>query len=296
MVQESLTPLPEGLAFLSGAYLPLAEARVPALDRGFLFGDGAYEVIPVYSRQPFRLAQHLERLSRTLAALRIDDPHTPEVWADIVRQVIAGNPWEDQGVYLQVTRGVDRRRSQAFPPSSVRPTVFLFAEPLPTPGAEQVRDGVAAVGAGDFRWLRCDLKTTSLLANCLLRQHAVDQGAVETILFRDGFLTEGAASSIFVVRQGRVAVPAKSHLMLPGVTYDVVLELAATHGMPVEVRDVPEAEVRAADEIWMTSSPVEVLPIVRLDGRPVGEGRPGPLVRQMIGWYQEFKRTVMRGA
>jgi D-alanine transaminase len=285
----------EGLAYLDGVFLPLAEARVSPMDRGFLFGDGAYEVIPVYSRQAFRLAQHLARLARTLAALRIADPHRPEAWADLIRQVIAGNPWDDQAVYLQVTRGTASRRRQAFPGPEVKPTVFLCAEPLSVPTPQQLAEGVAAVSSADFRWLRCDLKTTSLLANCLLRQQAVDQGAVETILFRDGFLTEGAVSSIFIVKDGVLAVPPKGHLMLPGVTYDVVLELAAAHGVRVEVRDVLEAEVRSAAEIWMTSSSAEVLPIVSLDRRPVGDGRPGPLGRQMVGWYQEFKRTVMRG-
>ena len=253
---------PEGLAYLDGAFLPLAEARVSPMDRGFLFGDGAYEVIPVYSRQPFRLEQHLARLERTLAAIRIANPHGLAEWAGIVRGVIDGNPWADQGVYLQVTRGADVRRSQAFPRHPVAPTVFLLAEPLPAPSPEQVENGVAAVSAADYRWLRCDLKTISLLANCLLRQQAVDHGATETILLRDGFLTEGAASSIFVVKGGMLAVPPKSHLMLPGVTYDVVLELAAAHGVPTEVRDVAEAELRGADEIWMTSSPVEGLPVV----------------------------------
>lgn len=288
-------PAPEGVAYLNGALLPLAEARVSPLDRGFLFGDGAYEVIPVYSRQPFRLAQHLARLDATLAALSIANPHGPEAWADIIGRVIAAHPWEDQGLYLQVTRGMEGRRRQAFPAQPIEPTVFLFAEPLATPSTEQVERGVAAVSAADFRWLRCDLKTTSLVANCLLRQQAVVQGAVESVLLREGYLTEGAASSIFIVSDGVLRTPPKSHLMLPGVTYDVVLELAAAHGVSVDVGPVTEAALRAADEIWMTSSAMEVLPIVSLDGQPVGEGRPGPLARQMLAWYQEFKRTVMRG-
>jgi D-alanine transaminase len=288
-------PAVEGLAYLNGALLPLAEARVSPLDRGFLFGDGAYEVIPVYSRQPFRLAQHLARLDNTLAALRIPNPHSVEAWADIIRQVVAANPWDDQGVYLQVTRGVEGRRRQAFPDQPPTPTVFLFAERLATPAPEQRATGVAAVSAADIRWQRCDLKTTSLIANCLLRQQAVDHGATETILLRDGHLTEGAVSSIFIVKDGVLAAPPHSHLMLPGVTYDVILELAAAHAVPLELRAIAEAELRAADEIWMCSSAVEVLPIVRLDGQPVGNGQPGPLAGQMIAWYQDYKRTVMRG-
>jgi D-alanine transaminase len=170
----------------------------------------------------------------------------------------------------------------------------LLAEPMTTPPAAQREQGIAAVSAADIRWLRCDLKTTSLLANCLLRQMAVSAGCVETVLFRDGFLTEGSASSIFVIRNGTLLAPIKNHLMLPGITYDVVLELADRHGLPFQVRDVTEAETRAADELWMCSSTKEVLPVVTLDGREVGNGRPGTRFAQMYAWYQEFKATVMR--
>ncbi|THF62110.1 D-amino acid aminotransferase [Pseudothauera rhizosphaerae] len=281
------------ICHLDGRYLPLREARVSPMDRGFLFGDGAYEVIPVYSRRPFRLEEHLARLARTLAALRLPDPHGAAGWAEIVREIVARNAWEDQSVYLQVTRGADDKRSHAFP-VPIRPTVFLMSEELVTPPAAQLETGVAAVGAADFRWLRCDLKTVALLANCLLRQQAVDHGCAETVLFRDGFLTEGSASNIFIVRDGVVLAPPKSHLMLPGITYDVVLELAERHGQPHQVREILEDEVRSADEIWMTSSTKEVLAITTLDGRPVGSGRPGPVGRQMYAWYQDFKNTVMR--
>lgn len=281
------------ICYLDGQFLPLAEARVSPLDRSFLFGDGAYEVIPVYSRRPFRLEEHIARLGNTLAALRLPDPHSAVQWADMVREVVARNAWEDQSVYLQVSRGADDKRNHAFP-AVIRPTVFMMSDALLTPPAAQLDSGVAAVSAADFRWLRCDLKTVALLANCLLRQHAVEQGCAESILFRDGFLTEGAASNIFIVRDGVMLTPPKSHLMLPGITYDVVLELAARHGLPHEVREILEDEVRSADEIWMTSSTKEVLAITTLDGRPVGSGRPGPVGRQMHAWYQDFKNTVMR--
>ncbi len=281
-------------AFVNGQYLPLAEARVSPMDRGFLFGDGAYEVIPVYSWRPFRLDEHIARLASTLAAMRLHNPHSTAEWKAIVGEVVARNPWDDQSVYLQVTRGADSKRNHAFPGPEVMPTVFLMSEPLVTPSAEQLASGVAAVSAADIRWLRCDLKTVSMLANCLLRQHAIDHGCAETVLFRDSFLTEGAASSIFVCKDGVLLVPPKSHLMLPGITYDVVLELARSHGMKHAVREVLEAEVRSADELWMTSSTKEVLPITALDGRPVGAGKPGPMARQMVAWYQDFKHTVMR--
>ncbi len=282
-------------AFLNGAFLPLAEARVPAMDRGFLFGDGAYEVVPVYSRRPFRLAEHLARLRHTLAGIRLANPHDDAEWSRLIGEIVARNDGEDQSVYLQITRGADmKRRNHAFP-SGVAPTVFMMSEPLLTPPPEQRENGIACVSAPDIRWLRCDLKTVSLLANCLLRQQAIDAGCAETILFRDGFMTEGAASNIFAVKGGVLLAPPKDNLVLPGITYDVVLELAAAHGLPAEVRPVAEAEARGADELWMTSSTKEVLPIVRLDGRPVGDGRPGPVGARMHAWYQDFKQTVMRG-
>jgi D-alanine transaminase len=279
--------------FVNGRWLAPEDASVSVMDRGFLFGDGVYEVIPVYSRQPFRLEQHLARLQQSLDGIQLANPHRLEEWVAFVRQLAREAEWEDQSIYIQVTRGPMAVRNHAFP-KQVKPTVVLLAEPMTTPPAAQREQGIAAVSAADIRWLRCDLKTTSLLANCLLRQMAVSAGCVETVLFRDGFLTEGSASSIFVIKDGTLLAPIKNHLMLPGITYDVVLELAAQHGLPHQVRDVTEAETRAADELWMCSSTKEVLPIVMLDGRGVGNGRPGERFAQMYAWYQEFKATVMR--
>lgn len=281
------------LAYLNGSFLPLDEARVSVMDRGFLFGDGVYEVIPVYSRRPFRIDEHLARLQQSLDGIRLTNPHTAEEWKSLIGRIVSDTEVDDQSVYLQVTRGPMAVRNHAFP-KTITPTVFIMTEALVTPPPELRATGVAAVSAADIRWLRCDLKTTSLLANCLLRQLAVDAGCAETILLRDGFLSEGAASNVFVVKNGRLLAPPKNHLMLPGITYDVVLELAAAHGLPCEVRDVLEAEVRDADELWMTSSTREVLAIVALDGRPVGDGKPGPVVARMYDWYQHFKQTVMR--
>jgi D-alanine transaminase len=281
--------------FLNGQWLPADEARVSVMDRGFLFGDGVYEVIPVYSRQPFRLEQHLARLQKSLDGIQLANPYRLEEWIAIVLQLAGEAEWQDQSIYVQVTRGPMAVRNHAFP-KEITPTVLLLAEAMSTPPASQREQGIAAVSAADIRWLRCDLKTTSLLANCLLRQLAVSAGCVETVLFRDGFLTEGSASSIFVVKNGVLLAPIKNHLMLPGITYDVVLELAAQHGLPHEVRDITEAEARDADELWMCSSTKEVLPIVALDGRKVGAGdTPGPVFAQMYDWYQEFKAKVMRG-
>ena len=281
--------------FLNGSWLPAQEARVSVMDRGFLFGDGVYEVIPVYSRQAFRLEQHLARLQKSLDGIQLANPHRLEEWIAFVTRLAREAEWEDQSIYIQVTRGPMAVRNHAFP-REITPTVVLLAEPMSPPPASQREQGIATVSAADIRWLRCDLKTTSLLANCLLRQLAVAAGCVETVLFRDGFLTEGSASSIFVVKDGVLLAPIKNHLMLPGITYDVVLELAAQHRLPFEVRDITEAETRAADELWMCSSTKEVLPIVTLDERKVGaDGTPGPTFAKMYAWYQEFKAKVMRG-
>jgi len=281
------------MIYLNGEFMPLAEAKVPVMDRGFLFGDGVYEVIPVYARRPFRLVEHLQRLDRSLAGIRLANPHTAAEWTALIGKIIDSETSDDQQVYLQVTRGSDSKRNHAFPKLIV-PTIFIMGDALASPPADQSELGVSAVSSADYRWHRCDLKATSLLANCLLRQLAVEAGCAETLLFRDGFLTEGSASNIFVVKDGVLLAPPKNHLMLPGVTYDVILELAAAHGLGYQVRDILEAEVRRADELWLTSSTKEVLPIVNLDGRPVGGGKPGPLFAGMFAWYQEFKRAAKR--
>jgi D-alanine transaminase len=280
------------MVFLNGRFLPLEEAKVPVLDRGFIFGDGVYELVPVYSRVAFRLDEHLARLERSLAETRIRNPYVRAQWREIIYRLVDAQPFEDQGVYFQVTRGV-AKRDHAFP-KDAEPTVFVMSNPLVTPLRETVQKGAAAVSAQDNRWLRCDIKSTSLIGNCLLRQLSAEAGAAETILFRDGKLTEASSSNVFVVKRGVVLSPPKTSLILPGITYDVVLELARGASLPLEMREVTEAEVRAADEIWVTSSSKEVLPIVSLDGATVGDGRPGPLFARMYQLYQEFKQKVMR--
>lgn len=293
-----MTPYVADPVYLNGDFLPLAEAGVSPLDRGFLYGDGVYEVIPVYSRQPFRIDEHLNRLQATLDGIRLGNPLANKVWKDVVLSLIEAAPWEDQSIYLQVTRGADDKRDHAFPPPTVAPTAFAFASPLVTPPAEVRARGVAAITVPDLRWSRCDLKVVSLLANVLARQQAVDQGCAEALLIRDGFMKEGAASNIFIVKDGVLVAPPKTQLMLPGITYDVILELARQHQQPLEVREISETELRAADEVWMTSSTKEVLAITTLDGAPVGNGnnagKPGPVGERMWQWYQDFKNTVMR--
>jgi D-alanine transaminase len=280
------------MVFLNGQFLPLEEAKISVLDRGFIFGDGVYEVVPVYSRVPFRLDEHLARLERSLGEVSIRNPYSRAEWRGFIAELVARQAFEDQGVYFQVTRGV-AKRDHAFP-KNVEPTVFMMASPLVNPPREQVENGASAVSARDYRWLRCDIKSISLIGNVLLRQLSAQVDAAETILFRDGILTEASASNVFIVKSGVISGPAKSSLILPGITYDVIVELAQAAGLPLELREVAEAEVRAADELWVTSSSKEVLAIVRLDGAPVGDGRPGPVFRRMYRLYQDFKQKVMR--
>ena len=280
--------------YLNGAFLPLAQATVPVLDRGFIFGDGVYEVIPVYSAQPFRLDEHLGRLALSLEAIRIRNPLALAGWRRIVLDLIQANPHlEDQSLYIQVTRGV-APRDQAFPSPEVSPTVLAMSLPLATPSPALVQSGVSAITALDIRWQRCNIKATSLLANVLLRQEAVDHGVAETLMLRDGYLTEGSSSNIFIVKDGLLLAPPKNQYMLPGITYDVVLELAQANGLPCRIGPVSEAQLRTADEIWLTSSTKEVLAVVALDGMAVHDGKPGPVFRRMYALYQAFKNQVMR--
>ena len=280
------------MVFLNGKFLPIEQATVPVLDRGFIFGDGVYELVPVYSRVPFRIDEHLRRLERSLAEVRIRNPYSAAQWKEIIARLIAEQPFEDQGIYFQVTRGV-AKRDHAFP-KDVAPTVFIMSNPLVNPPRELVESGAAALSAVDNRWLRCDIKSISLIGNCLLRQISADAGAAETIMFRDGKLTEASASNVFIVKAGVIRSPAKSNLILPGITYDVIVELAQSAGIPVQFGDITEEEVRAADELWVTSSSKEVLAIVQLDGKRIGDGKPGAVFRRVYQLYQEFKQRVMR--
>ena len=275
------------IVYLNGRFLPIEEAKVPVLDRGFIYGDGVYELIPVYKRRPFRLPQHLARLQHSLDGIRLANPHTEAEWTSIVSEVVARQPFEDQGVYFQVTRGV-AKRDHTFP-AGVAATVFMMSNPLSTPSAEQVEKGVAVVTADDNRWQRCDLKTISLVGNVLMRQFAADAGAVETVMFRDGNLTEASASNVLVVMHGVIVAPPKDNLILPGITYGAVYEFARAAGMPFEMRPLSRAEVQAADEMWLSSSTKEVIAVTTMDGRPFSTGVPGPVFRKMYALFQEHK-------
>lgn len=280
------------VAYVNGRYVPFGEASVHVEDRGYQLADGVYEVMAVRDGRLRRAERHLARLDRSLGELRIARPLSHKVLRLVIAELLRRNRLTDGTVYLQITRGV-AKRDHAFPKDTA-PTVFLMTNALSVPTPEAVDSGVAAVTLLDNRWLRCDLKTVALLPNVLLRQQALDAGAVEAVLLRDGFLTEGAASNIFAVKDGVLLIPPKSHLILPGITYDVILELAHKHGIRCEIREVSEAEVRSAQELWLSSSTREVLAITRLDGKAVGDGRPGPLFQRMYALFQEFKAEVRR--
>ncbi|BBL35428.1 D-alanine aminotransferase [Nitrosomonas stercoris] len=281
------------MIYLNGKFLPIEQATVSVLDRGFIFGDGVYELIPVYSRKPFRLNEHLSRLQHSLDGIRLSNPHTEKEWTDLIIHMIKSNQYDDQYLYLHITRGV-AQRDHTFP-HGVTPTVFIMSNPLLPPSEELLIAGVTAITAQDNRWGRCDIKTISLLPNILLRQLSADEDATETILLRDGFLTEGAASNVFIVKNNQLLTPPKDHRILPGTTYDVILELAVTHNIPHAIKDISESELRAAQEILLTSSTKEVLPVTQLNKQPVGNGVPGPIFQQLNQHYQTYKQMIMRG-
>lgn len=276
------------LVYLNGEITPLSEAKVPVLDRGFIFGDGVYEVIPMYGRKPFRAKQHMARLFRSLASIGIPNPHNEEQWMSLIDKVVAAYPADDQLVYLQVTRGV-ARRAHAFP-QEMTPTVFIMTNPLTLPSAEAVRDGVACVSFEDKRWLRCEIKSTSLLGNVLAAQNAAENGVAESIQFRDGYLTEASASNVWIVKDGKLLAPPKDNLILEGIRYGLIEELCAAEGIPLESRRIAREEVFAADEVLLSSASKEVLPVVRIDDKTIGAGKPGPVFRKLYDAYR--KATV----
>lgn len=274
--------------------VPLSEARVPVLDRGFIFGDGVYEVVPIYGGRPFRIDQHLARLSRSLDAIGISNPFSIDEWKsridELVETFAASHGVRDQFVYMQVTRGV-AKRGHAFP-AGIVPTVFMMTSPLVLPPASVREHGVAAVTAVDNRWLRCDIKSVSLLGNVLMAEYAVANGAIETILFRDGLLTEASSSNVWVVMRGVLHAPPKDNRILEGIRYGLISELAYAHGVPFVVDSITEADVRAADELILSSATKEVVPVVRLDGKAVGDGRVGPIYARFYQWYQDAKAAA----
>jgi D-alanine transaminase len=283
--------LPDTLCHLNGQTLPLCEAKVSVLDRGFVFGDGVYDVVPVYGRRLFRFDEHMARLSRSLAKLRIVNPHGVDGWLALVRELIAAQPAADQLVYIEVTRGVALRDHVM--PEGIAPTVFVMTSPMKPPSAEQRHHGVACVTARDFRWERADIKSISLLGNVLARQISADHGAVETIMFRDGWLTEASSSNVWVVHEGALLGPPKSEHVLEGIRYNLLGELCEEQGIAFNLRPIAEADVHAADELMLSSATKEILPVTRLDGDLVGHGalrgKPGPVYGRLFEAYQRAK-------
>lgn len=280
----------EQVVYLNGAFVPLSEARIPVLDRGFIFGDGIYEVVPVYDGRPFRLTQHLKRLERSLAAISIDNPFDEAGWRALIADLVGRHGWPNQFVYMQITRGV-ARRDHAFP-KGIQPTVFAMTSEFVAPAAALREQGLSVITADDERWLHCDIKSVSLLGNVLAKQAAVDAGAAECMMFRDGILTEGSSSNIWVVRNGRVLGSPVNHLVLEGIRVGLLAELCARCGLDYELRRVPREEVLQADELMLTSATREILPITKVDGAPVGNGRPGPVYQRLIEAYQAAAREA----
>lgn len=291
-MQHLPAPLADTLCYLNGEWGRVGDARVSVLDRGFIFGDGIYEVVPVYGRRLFRFDEHLARLGRSLGKLRIPNPMPRADWLAHCRRLIEAQASEDQLVYIQVTRGV-APRDHVMPPDLV-PTVFMMSTPMKPPSAEQRRQGVACVSARDFRWERGDIKSISLLGNVLARQISADHDAVETIMFRDGWLTEAAASNVWVVHEGALLGPPKGEHVLEGIRYDLLRELCEETGIAYNLRPIPEADVRAADELLLSSATKEILPVTSLDGEPVGHGalrgKPGAVYARLHEAYQNAKR------
>ena len=289
--------IPDTLCYLNGEYSSLRDAKVPVLDRGFIFGDGIYEVVPAYGGKLFRFDEHLARLNRSLTKLRIENPHTREEWIERSRKLVAAliekTGAADQLVYIQVTRGVAVRDHVM--PTDVQPTVFMMCSPMKPASAEQRHHGVACISARDFRWERGDIKSTSLLGNVLARQMSADKDAIETIMFRNGFLTEAAASNVWVVHEGAVLGPPKSEHVLEGIRYELIRELCEEVGIAYNLRPIAEADVMSADELLLSSATKEVLPVTTLDGDPVGHGalrgKPGPVYSRLYEAYQRAKAT-----
>jgi D-alanine transaminase len=282
-------PLP--ICYLNGHYLPLAEARVSPLDRAFLFGDAVYEVLPIYASRPFRLREHLDRLNRSLAGIRMSAPLSHADWAQLCEELISRNSAHDAYLYLQVSRGAELGRNHAWP-EDLKPTLFAYVTALEPLSPSILEQGVSAVTATDTRWARRDIKSTALLANILLKKLSADAGAFETIMLENGELTEGSSTTVHVVADGVVRTPPNGHHILPGTTRDVVTELAVRLSVRCESNRVSEAMLRAADEIWLAFATRGVLPVTSLDGAPVGTGKPGPLFKRMSAAFADYTREL----
>ena len=276
--------------YLNGQFLPIEEAKISPLDRGFIFGDGVYEVIPFYAGCGLRMREHLKRLQRSLDELEIANPYPIAQWESSIATLIEKNGGGNVGVYIQVTRGVAKRDFP--PPMGLTQTVFMMVNPLATPKPEIYANGISCVSLDDSRWLKCQIKSVALIGAVMLKHESNQAGADEAVLFRDGYLTESSASNIAAVKNGVILCPPMDNLILPGITYELMIELARTNNMPLDIRRVSRKEVIKADELWIMSSTKEVVPIVRLDDKPIGAGKPGPIFKKMFQLFQDYKRTL----
>jgi D-alanine transaminase len=284
----------EAVVYLNGEYLPQSRARVSVLDRGFLFGDGVYEVIPVFGGRPLRQAEHLDRLQRSMDRVSLSNPLSRDEWDRIFRRLLQDNPGADRSIYLQVTRGAAPIRDLSLE-ADIQPTVFVMVNDIKPVDYARLERGIEAITVEDFRWRACDIKSVSLIANVMIRLHANARNVMDAVMVRDGLVTEGTASNIFLVRGGVVSTPPKSDCLLPGITRDLVIELAQANGIKVEERDIRQQELQTADEIWLTSSTREIAPVVKLDDRVVGDGVAGEYWKKVIAIYQDYKRELRNG-
>ena len=284
----------EPVVYINGEYLPQSQATVSVLDRGFLFGDGVYEVIPVYAGKPLRLTEHLDRLQRSMHRVSLKSPLTQQEWEEIFQTLLESNPGGDRSIYLQVTRGAAPIRDLSFS-ADIEPTVFVMVNDIKPVDYAQLEKGIEAITVDDFRWKACDIKSVSLIANVMIRLSANEQNVVDAIMVRGGLVTEGTASNIFVVHSGIISTPPKSDCLLPGITRDLVIELARANGFTVKERDIKQGELETADEIWLTSSTREIAPVVKLDNRVVGNGAAGDYWKKIIALYQGYKQELRNG-
>lgn len=284
-------PLQNKIVFLNDQFLPIDEAKVSVLDRGFLFGDGVYEVIPVFGEKPLREIEHLERLEKSLSRVSLANPHTEAEWMQLFKELLEKNPGDDRAIYLQITRGPHEVRDLSASPGQ-QATVFAMVSQVSAIDISVVEKGIEAVTVDDFRWHACDIKSISLVANVMLRQKANDAGVQDAILIRDGIATEGTASNLFIVKDGVMITAPRSNHLLAGITRDLVVELAEKNNRPFEVRPIAEAELSSADEIWLTSSTREIAPVLKLNGKLVGDGKAGECWRVMINLYQQYKQVL----
>lgn len=288
-MSQNESPVMQQIVYLNGEYLPMADSRISTQDRGFLFGDGIYEVIPVYQRKLFAWPEHLQRLKNSLQAVSIPNPLTDEEWLDLLTGLVKKHPWENQFIYLQVTRGIQMQRDH-LPADCLHPTIYAYTNPLKPLDPKILTHGIKVVTLEDIRWLRCDTKAITLLPNVMMKLAAKQQGADDAILIsRDGKVTEGSASNVVIVKEGKLLTPPNSQHILPGVTRLVIEKVAKQHHIPFIERELDLTDLQMADEIWLTSSTKEAVPVTQLDGKAVGNGRPGSVWQKLHQHYQDYK-------